>query len=151
ASEVDSIVAFDNEDFAAIFGGYEPWACRAELRIDVTLPQVGWFEDVTIGVDDVVIHMRLPRSGDPIMRSPPSLGAAEAAPAGSLQVVVTLGSAGQNLGERFRWQAHPTDHTGRVPKAVEMRVVCCPQNVARADVIGQERERLFDRFKRDKT
>src|SRR6266436_1928882 len=67
----------------------------------------------------------------------------------SLQPVVPLRAAGENVGERLRRHAHRPDHPRCIPEAVEMRIVGRPQDVVGAKVVGEHRERLLDRLERD--
>src|SRR5216684_2844966 len=56
AAEVEGVVAFDLEDFAASFGNDQFGTIVAKSRVTVTFPQVRWFMNVTVCVDDVIFH-----------------------------------------------------------------------------------------------
>src|SRR6266852_4977932 len=56
AAEVEGVVAFDLEDFAASFGNDQFGTIVAKSRVTVIFPQIGWFKNVTVSVDDVIFH-----------------------------------------------------------------------------------------------
>src|SRR5260370_41468194 len=56
AAEIEGVVAFDLEDFSAAFGNDQFGTIVAKSRVTVTFPQVRWFKNVTVSVDDLIFH-----------------------------------------------------------------------------------------------
>src|SRR5712692_9935376 len=80
--QVHRVIPFDPKDFA-VLQRYELGARSAILRIDVPFPQVRWFEDVSVRIDDSIVHtVSLPDGDASVSVTPPAF---ETSAATSLQ------------------------------------------------------------------